>query len=195
MLWSVFPLVLHLCLLAHPAQAQFSFLVQFPIVRDARDQPHVDCSSKDYTKTPPVEYLPKTGTDPQTGNFLGSCRACTTDNYCVNQFRIKAVAFDAFTGLTTDITTCDPVDVNGNTVALGDNVYSIVLQTKAPSFSAPQGNQIKDLGGTVKVISPQFLLAMHDFFFGNLFTCLCSAIEGSGWCSTPRQLQANISWQ
>jgi hypothetical protein len=144
-------LILQLSLLIHQVLSQFSFIVQFPIVRDGKDQPHVDCSSKDYTRTPPVEYLPKTGTDPQTGNFLGSCRACTTENLCVNQFRIKAVAFDAFSGLTTDITTCDPVDVNGNTVALSDNVYSIVLRAKAPSFSAPHGNQIKDLGGSVKV--------------------------------------------
>jgi hypothetical protein len=157
----MFQLILFFCLFVHVALAQFSFFVQFPIVRDTKDQPHVDCSSKDYTKTPPVEYLPKTGTDPQTGNFLGSCRECTSDNYCVNQFRIKAVAFDAFSGLTTDITTCDPVDVNGNTVALGDNVYSIVLQTKAPSFSAPQGNQIRDLSGSVKVAPPPPLF-LHD---------------------------------
>ena len=153
MLYSLFRLILPLFLLEHLALAQFSFFVQFPIVRDAKDQPHVDCSSKDYTKTPPVEYLPKTGTDPQSGNLLGSCRSCTTENYCENEFRIKAVTFDAFSGLTTDITTCDPVDVNGNTVALSDNVYSIVLQTKAPSYSAPQGNKIKDLGGSVKVLS------------------------------------------
>ena len=159
MLCSLLRLILRILLLIHLTRAQFSFFVQFPIVRDAKDQPHVDCSSKDYTKTPPVEYLPKTGTDPQTGNFLGSCRACTAENYCVNQFRIKAVAFDAFSGLTTDITTCDPVDVNGNTVALSDNVYSIVLQTKAPSFSAQQGNQIRDLGGSVKVV-PTILYVM-----------------------------------
>ena len=163
------------------AYAQFSYQVLFPIVRDTRDQPHVDCASKDYTKTPPEVYLPKTGTDQQTGNFLGTCRACTAENYCVNQFTIKTVAYDAFSGSISDVTTCQPVDVNGNTVNLNNNVYSIVLRTKAPSFSAPSGNQIAGLGDTLKVIysrnSQPFRLVDITVV---VCACVCSATEGHG---------------
>jgi hypothetical protein len=144
--------LLLILVLVHLTASQFTFLVQFPIVRDVKDQPHVDCSSKDYTKNPPVEYLPKTGTDPQTGNLLGTCRSCTADNYCVNEFRIRTVSFDAFSGQNTDVTTCQPVDLNGNTVNLDNNVFSIVLRTKAPSFVAPQGYSLTTLGDNIQVL-------------------------------------------
>ena len=172
--------------------SQFSFMVVFPIVRNVEDQPHVDCASLDYTTSPPTEYLPKTATDPSTGNLLGTCRSCTSDNYCVNEFRIQAVSFDAFSGLTTDVTTCEPVDVNGNTVYLANNVYSIVLQTKAPSFAAPQGKTITIASDSVQVYcsSRHFL----EPILGYDYLERRSAKAGFGWCSISRRSQGSISW-
>ena len=172
--------------------SQFSFIVQFPIVRDVKDQPHVDCSSKDYTKSPPVEYLPKTGIDAATGNPLGTCRACTAENYCVNEFRIKTVAFDAFTGLTTDVTLCQPTDINGRVVDLTANVYSIVLQTKAPTFSAPQGKAITNLASSLKVASPIRIEYKLERLFDDSFIIRSASTE-YGWCRTQPQLPDNIS--
>ena len=141
------------------AGAQFSFIVHFPVINTYKDQPHVSCSNLDYTKSPPSEYLPQTSSDAQTGDFYGSCRACTPDNLCMNQFTIVTVSYDAFTGLNTPVTTCNPIDVNGNTVDLHSNVYIINMRTKGPSFAAPSGNSISSLGNGLQVLTQQVTIA------------------------------------
>ena len=143
MIFSKTGIKFFLAFLVRRSLSQFTFLVQFPDIRDQKDQPHVDCQG--------FEYLPKTGFNANTGNRLGSCRSCTEDYYCINEFIIKTVTFDAFTGQNTDVTTCRPVDFSGNTVSLDSKNFLLSLRTKAPSYAAPQGWTISNLGENLKV--------------------------------------------